>query len=297
MMIDLLTGTPREVDVLMTGNVGGYELYVSIECRDHKRPQGVGWVQEMQAKHRELKTNALVLVSSSGFTKEAQVKAASYDIELVVPGEAEQVAARRVVGKLNALWYKQVELTATSIRVDIDEGDLRALALVRPGGIDSSGIDAGQAPIYDGDGNECGTLLDMVSKLLNGLDVNDLLRDATGGENGFTVVVPEPVLTHEEDGVSSSPYLSDTTDGVATRLRIVSVEISGIAKVGVAEVSLAHTNIRGTDASYGAAAIGDSELVLVVTESSDTDPNVSIKVSPTKRFSGRTLARPPDQSG
>ncbi len=72
MLTDRLTGQPVEVDIVVRHEVSGYPVVVSIECRDHKRRQGPGWLDEMVGKHRYLETSRLVLVSSSGFTATAQ---------------------------------------------------------------------------------------------------------------------------------------------------------------------------------------------------------------------------------
>jgi hypothetical protein len=51
MLTDRLTGSKREVDVCIDGEVGGHSLMVCIECRDHQRVADVTWVDAMKAKH------------------------------------------------------------------------------------------------------------------------------------------------------------------------------------------------------------------------------------------------------
>jgi hypothetical protein len=53
-------------------------VIISLACRSHKRKQSVSFVEEMHSKHLFLPTNSLVLVlvSSSGFTKQASARAA-----------------------------------------------------------------------------------------------------------------------------------------------------------------------------------------------------------------------------
>src|SRR6266478_8348759 len=53
----------REVDVCIEGIVGGHPVMVCIECRDHKRPADVQWVEAIKAKHEGLPTSALILAS------------------------------------------------------------------------------------------------------------------------------------------------------------------------------------------------------------------------------------------
>ncbi|MFG1874266.1 hypothetical protein ACGFIV_05450 [Sphaerisporangium sp. NPDC049003] len=68
---DRITGEMREVDVLITGHMGGRLIQIGIECRDRNRKDCVSWVEEMRAKHDDLPTDQLVLVSRSGFSASA----------------------------------------------------------------------------------------------------------------------------------------------------------------------------------------------------------------------------------
>ncbi len=88
MLPDLVTNRKREVDVCEEGYVGGHSVKVCIECRDHKRPADVGRVDAMKAKHERLPTRALILVSRSGFTSEAQEVARRYGIEALALEES-----------------------------------------------------------------------------------------------------------------------------------------------------------------------------------------------------------------
>lgn len=61
---------------------------LSVEVRDWSRPVGSGWVEEMSGKHQALRTDKLVLVSKSGFTKPAIEKAKARGIETLTIEEA-----------------------------------------------------------------------------------------------------------------------------------------------------------------------------------------------------------------
>ena len=80
---DGITGEMREVDVVAKATVADYDLFISIECRDHRRPADVTWVEGMAKKHESLSTSKLALWSKSGFTKAAIVKAAALKIDTV----------------------------------------------------------------------------------------------------------------------------------------------------------------------------------------------------------------------
>ena len=99
MLIDRRNKEETEVDVVVYGKQGVHRPVISIECRDHKRPQSKGWINEMYAKHEYLPTTDLVLASSSGFTKPAERLAVLLGIRPVRMSEAGNVEWTKIVGK------------------------------------------------------------------------------------------------------------------------------------------------------------------------------------------------------
>ncbi len=99
MLVDRRNKEETEVDIVVYGKQGVHRPVVSIECRDHKRPQSKGWVNEMYAKHQYLPTTDLVLASSSGFTKPAERLAILLGIRPVMMSEASSVEWTKIVGK------------------------------------------------------------------------------------------------------------------------------------------------------------------------------------------------------
>lgn len=99
---DGITGEPREVDVVARATVAGYDIYISVECRDHQRTADVTWVESMAKKHEHLPTSKLVLWSRSGFTKSARSKAAALKIDTVSQATAARASwanlARGLIG-------------------------------------------------------------------------------------------------------------------------------------------------------------------------------------------------------
>ena len=87
-LTDSITGEMREVDVVAKATVGAYDIYISVECRDHKRPADVTWIESMAKKHESLSTSKLVLWSRSGFTKAAIAKATALKIDTVSQANA-----------------------------------------------------------------------------------------------------------------------------------------------------------------------------------------------------------------
>ena len=100
MLADLVSGDPREVDIYAEGTFAGHTVNIGIECRDHKRRQGVGWVEQMHSKHERLPTNLLILVSPRGFTAPAIAKASSYGIKTTALTQADSDLATEVLASL-----------------------------------------------------------------------------------------------------------------------------------------------------------------------------------------------------
>lgn len=107
---DRVTGQSREVDIVIESLVGDYSVFVSIECSHRSRPATVEWVEQQHAKHQNLPTNKLILVSRSGFTVEAAAKATLCGIDALTLVDAASVPWTTVVHKV-----QRVVLDATSV--------------------------------------------------------------------------------------------------------------------------------------------------------------------------------------
>jgi len=81
MLRDKVTNEEREIDILITTTAGSYTLTIGVEVVSWARPAGTPWVERMRARHDNLPVDKLVLVSESGFTGPAEVKAKFYGIE------------------------------------------------------------------------------------------------------------------------------------------------------------------------------------------------------------------------
>src|SRR5436190_18155971 len=73
-VIDRSMGEVREIDVLITGKLGGHSVSIAVEAIDHSRPPSVEWIDRMVGKylHQTLPVNKVVAVSRAGFTKAAR---------------------------------------------------------------------------------------------------------------------------------------------------------------------------------------------------------------------------------
>ena len=76
-------GEKREVDIVITSKVGNINFIIGIECIDKNRVADVTWVEQMHAKHQKLKIDKTILISKSGYTRQAKVDAKNYGIDLL----------------------------------------------------------------------------------------------------------------------------------------------------------------------------------------------------------------------
>jgi hypothetical protein len=111
MLPDTHTGTMREVDITVAGQVGGQSVTISIECRDRSRKADVTWVEQIHAKHSRLPTNVLVLAARKPFTREARDVANLCGIRCHVLDDVDDAAADRLFPTVQSLKGKGWEIT------------------------------------------------------------------------------------------------------------------------------------------------------------------------------------------
>jgi hypothetical protein len=63
-----VSGTPRQVDVLVSGVLAGSTITMAVECKNYKRPLGIGKVDEFAGKLIDLGVDLGVLYTLSGVT-------------------------------------------------------------------------------------------------------------------------------------------------------------------------------------------------------------------------------------
>ncbi|WP_174906272.1 restriction endonuclease [Burkholderia diffusa] len=85
MLVGEVTGERRQVDVLLTQNIGQYTMRVAIDCKDYKTPVDVKGVEEFSGLVDDIGVNKGVLVCPAGFTATAKKRAKSLRIALYRP--------------------------------------------------------------------------------------------------------------------------------------------------------------------------------------------------------------------
>lgn len=88
MIPDNDSGEPRQIDIAIHVTDGPYQMLIIVEVRDHKRPVGSGYIEEIKGKRDSVDADAAVIVSKSGFTKPAIQKAEKQNIRIMTYDEA-----------------------------------------------------------------------------------------------------------------------------------------------------------------------------------------------------------------
>jgi hypothetical protein len=83
------SGTKRQIDVLVTEQVGQYTINIIIDCKDYKHPVDVKGVEEFAGLLHDVGGQKGVLVCPRGFTAAAKTRAADYQIDLYSPVDTE----------------------------------------------------------------------------------------------------------------------------------------------------------------------------------------------------------------
>ena len=73
---------PREIDVLLRGKVGPFDMATIIECKDYNKNIDVTTLDAFDSKLRDINANKGILVARKGFSKTARQKAARVGITL-----------------------------------------------------------------------------------------------------------------------------------------------------------------------------------------------------------------------
>ncbi len=91
MVSDKVAQTLREVDVLIESEEAGYPVRIAIEVSSTGRKADAPWVEKMRAKHADLDTDVLILVSESGMTRAGLAKAGHYNLRVLSVEEIKNV--------------------------------------------------------------------------------------------------------------------------------------------------------------------------------------------------------------
>ncbi|MEV5561179.1 hypothetical protein AB0L44_46735 [Nonomuraea wenchangensis] len=253
---DRVTGQLREVDVVVAGHIVGHPMLIGIECRGRSRKDAVSWVEEMRAKHDDLPTDRLVLVSASGFSKAAVVKAQHYGIETVTPGKP--IAND---GPLARLRHPQVEFR------DVTHDRLVALhGTVEFDGQPHTSELTPDHVLFAADGSELGSLADLVKSTFDGLNLRSAVAAAQDGDQYLVIDVARPRLPQP----ASDPievYLQRESHPPHL-LPLRGLRIVCASRVDVRPVPLTAGELQGAAFAYGSGQVAGGDALLVFTHDS-----------------------------
>src|SRR6185436_3376960 len=68
----------RQIDITVKSS----DSFIIIECRLHRSPQDVQWIEELIGRRESLRADSVIAVSSSGFTEGAERKAKAFGVIL-----------------------------------------------------------------------------------------------------------------------------------------------------------------------------------------------------------------------
>ena len=123
-----------------------------------------------------LPTNCLILVSSSGFTKEAREKAAIHNIKLVVPGRLTDERADSITSNLSAILFCRLRVVFTEFYVTLGPSIHHT----------SETYEADeQTNVFAGAGTYLGKLIDIASKATSQQDLSGVETSLHDGPKEF----------------------------------------------------------------------------------------------------------------
>jgi hypothetical protein len=271
MLTDKATGALREVDIAVKTQAAGHKVLVGIECRAWARSQTVEWVEAMYGKHAHLETDALVLVSSSGFTGAALQLAEYLGIKAIEPGEATSEFVGEVVNNLGAVWAKVVDLTPKRMELWVQwpEGDVQVVHASEEMGI------------YLPDGTLVSDVKELVQVMMSRFNMNnEYFRDATGEEEDQWFEFGQEHPMFGDEPLCLLPYVEGNP---TTPVPITKAVIFGPMNLQVAETPLTHGSYDGVDYSAGRAKFGDRVVDVVVTEAGGAGPTWAMVQGPAEK--------------
>ncbi len=168
------TGTQRQVDITIRRQVGQFDVFVAIECKDYKVPLDVKNVETVAGLFKDIRANKGAIVSASGFSKAALTLARHHGIDTL-----------RLVDTKDHDWKAYASVPVVLWRTGFGGYQFRLSGFqTLPAGLNNSTFPA--ARVLSPDGEFLGTLSDLVARRWNE-DTSDDLRGEVEYEIGKKV--------------------------------------------------------------------------------------------------------------
>ena len=259
---DRLTHTPREVDVCIQSILAGHKLVLCIECRDHDRPADVTWIEQMKTKHDYLPTNALVLVSRSGFTTTALEKAKALGIETLAFDDIDDASALDLLSDTSLLWAKSISLAPTKVVVRVTAAESLEAENVA---VDPTN------DVYLSTGELAGSVGDLVTSFLHSPAVRDaMLQQANVEHDRFEIRWEQP------KGRGDKTLCLKKIEPSVLR-PIEYVEIKGTCEVTRSEFRLKRGTLGAVQVVWGEAQFLGNDTMVVATQDRAGGKRISLE--------------------
>ncbi|SDU80877.1 hypothetical protein [Pseudomonas sihuiensis] len=277
MLMDRVSGEPREVDILVVAIAGGFNVQLGVEVISWARPADTPWVEKMRAKHENLPTDKLILVSENGFYEPARRKAEFYGIEVLTLEEATE-ADWPLIATLEASGVFEVmtiDFTVSGV-LQLGNGDRVLVPISRLATFPSV--------------NGSATIGQFVHSILDIQEVRDVLRKNTslGKQDDFWLSYSHPnglwrFEENEESGQFSELRVGLKVLNSATPVRFASGKfrsvpfISGASSVNSPMQFVLARNVDGSASGYlidesGVRALSSTMSDANLVSSPDIDP-------------------------
>ncbi|MBN2065902.1 MAG: hypothetical protein JW771_03735 [Candidatus Thermoplasmatota archaeon] len=221
-------------------------------------------MEKMKSKHERLPTNALVLVSKTGFSSEAERVAKAYGFETLSLKDVDEHSIEKLFGKIEAFWNKMVKLSPYKVTVRVSQtGNLP------PENVVTLPVNN----VYIHDGTMISSLKDIVNQWINSEEVmTELIKQGDENHKSFRLEWGIP-----NDGKGNRLFLQKEEPKTLRKIEWIRVE--GGCSFEVSKIPLKHGLLGGIRISWGTSEIGGKKAIVVATENERGDKKLSINLS------------------
>lgn len=225
-LTDRISGKKREVDIVIRTGGGPHSIIIGVECRGRGRPASIEWVEQQWAKHQNL-TDKLILVSESGFSRDAEAEAQSRGIEAYAMKEVLRDTESRM-RRVAAIRFSKLKTQVRYAKLAVD----RPIPLPL------------DCAIFDRSGIRIGTADEVWEWFYQSAEVQAVLN-RTASEAGCDV----EVVVSFAQGAHAFAVTGEKVSVSRLRLGLTAIKLVG-AEMGLKQSTFAgHAIAHGTDSS------------------------------------------------
>lgn len=257
----------REVDVVIEGTQAGHQFVISIECVDYGRRATIEWVERMAAKHQDLPTDKLILVSNAEFTQDALEEAEGRGIETVTFRAIEEGEDNaRLFGSLDTLMSKNISLSPSKVTITV------------PAYADLAGETVVTLPdntLFSERGEPVGSVQDLVMRLLGSEEVRGYITAHGSAEHRWFVL--EGNLPRNETGMAA--LFMQRLEPLVMR-PANSIRVEGECTINASPIAMQTGVLGQLFVAWGETTTIQGESVLLVATENEGQTNISFMPVP-----------------